>query len=79
MRKKETKKVKVKQLRKEVQEKLAVALADFKNGMPEEKYSKIVKKASKLVVVNFARTNGKLKQKEDKVKAKQVQEPVGEA
>ena len=47
------KKVQTKKLRKEVQEKLAVVLADYKNILPEKKYSKTIKKATKLFVSNF--------------------------
>ena len=53
------KKVQAKKLRKEVQEKLAVVLADYKNILPEEKYSKTLKKASKLFVSNFENLNVK--------------------
>ncbi len=67
-KKQETKKVKVKELRKEVQQKLAVALADYKNGWPDEKYNKTLKKASKLFVTDLARVEEKSKarKKEEK-------------
>jgi len=57
-KKQNVKKVHIKQLRKEVQEKLAVALADYKNALPREKYSKTLKKASKLFVSSFEKING---------------------
>ena len=71
-KKKDTKKVMVKQLRKEVQQRLATALADFRNGWSEEKYNKTLKKASKLFVTDLARVEEKAK---DKTKKKKV-EPV---
>lgn len=74
-KKQETKKVKVKELRKEVQQKLAVALADYKNGWPDEKYAKTLKKASKLFVTDLARVEEKVK---DKTKKKKVDNPVEE-
>ncbi len=61
------KKVQAKKLRKEVQEKLAVVLADYKNILPEEKYSKTLKKASKLFVSNFEKPDVK-KEKSGKKK-----------
>lgn len=64
MGKKQDKKVHVKQLRKEVQEKLAVALADYKSGLSDRKYSKTLKKASKLFVDSFEKQNGDGKDKE---------------
>lgn len=71
-KKKENLKVKVKALRKEIQQRLAVALADFKNGWPEEKYNKTLKKASKLFVTDFARVEQKVKGKTKKRKAEPV-------
>ena len=75
-KKPETKKIEVKKLRKEVQAKLAAALADYKNGVPEKKYSKTLKKASKLFVNTFEKSNGKPKPKTEKLTIKSVQEPV---
>jgi hypothetical protein len=77
-KKQAAKKVQVKQLRKEVQEKLAVALADYKNVLPEEKYSKTLKKASKLFVSSFKKINRKAKEKPEKIAVKKTQEPVQE-
>jgi hypothetical protein len=77
-KKQAAKKVQVKQLRKEVQEKLAVALADYKNVLPEEKYSKTLKKASKLFVSSFEKISRKAKEKPEKVAVKKIQEPVQE-
>ena len=74
----ETKKIEVKRLRKEVQEKLAAALADYKNGVPEKKYSKTLKKASKLFVSTFEKSNGKPKPKKEKLMVKSVQESIQE-
>ena len=74
MGKKQDKKVHVKQLRKEVREKLAVALADYKNILPDRKYVKTVKKASKLFVDSFEKVNGREKEKPVKVVAKKRQE-----
>lgn len=65
-KKQETKKIRVKELRKEVQQKLAVALADYKNGWSDEKYNKTLKRASKLFVVDFARAERKTKNKKEK-------------
>lgn len=65
-KKQETKKIRVKELRKEVQQKLAVALADYKNGWSDEKYNKTLKRASKLFVVDFARAERKTKSKKEK-------------
>ena len=73
-KKKDTKKVMVKQLRKEVQQRLATALADFKNGWPEEKYHKTLKRASKLFVTDLARVEEKVKDKAKKKKAEPVVE-----
>ena len=73
-KKKGTKKVMVKQLRKEVQQRLATALADFKNGWPEEKYKKTLKRASKLFVTDLARVEEKAKSKTKKKKAEPVVE-----
>jgi hypothetical protein len=75
-KKKESKKVMVKQLRKEVQQRLATALADFKNGWPEEKYNKTLKKASKLFVTDLARAEQKGKEKTKKKKAEPVVEEL---
>jgi hypothetical protein len=75
-KKKETKKVIVKQLRKEVQQRLATALADFKNGWPEEKYNKTLKRASKLFVTDLARVEEKAKDKTKKKKAEPVVEEL---
>jgi len=67
-----TKKTQVKKLRKEVQEKLAVVLADYKNILPEKKYSKTLKKATKLFVSNFEKEkNGK-----KKIVVKNIMEPA---
>lgn len=74
-KKKDTKKVMVKQLRKEVQQRLATALADFKNGWPDEKYNKTLKRASKLFVTDLARVEEKSKEKKGK---KKKTEPVVE-
>lgn len=71
-KKKDTKKVMVKQLRKEVQERLATALAEFRNGWPEEKYNKTLKRASKLFVTDLARVEEKEKGKTKKKKAQTV-------
>ncbi len=65
-KKQETKKIKVKELRKEVQQKLAVALADYKNGWPDEKYNKTLKRASKLFVTDLARVEEKVRTKKKK-------------
>ena len=65
-KKQETKKIRVKELRKEVQQKLAVALADYKNGWSDDKYNKTLKRASKLFVVDFARAERKTKNKKEK-------------
>jgi hypothetical protein len=75
-KKRETKKIQVKKLRKEVQEKLAAALADYKNGLPDKKYSKTLKKASKLFVSSFEKSNEKVKAKVPKIAVKKIQEPV---
>jgi hypothetical protein len=74
-KKKDPKKVMVKQLRKEVQQRLATALADFKNGWPEEKYNKTLRRASKLFVTYLARAEEKVKEKKTK---KKKAEPVVE-
>ncbi len=71
----EVKKVQVKKLRKEVQEKLAAALADYKDGVLEKKYSKTLKKASKLFVNTFEKSNGKDKSRPERNSIKLVQEP----
>ena len=65
-KKEEAKKVMVKQLRKEVMEKLSVALADYKTGLGDEKYSKILKRTSKTFVADYTSANGKAKDKEEK-------------
>jgi hypothetical protein len=72
------KKIEVKRLRKEVQEKLAAALADYKNGLPEKKYSKTLKKASKLFVSSFEKSSEKSKARIEKMPVKAVQEPIHE-
>ncbi len=77
-KKRDTKKIHTKQLRKEVQEKLAVALADYKNALPQEKYSKTLKKASKLFVSNFEKTNGKEKEKSAKMNPKKQPKKIEE-
>lgn len=71
-KKQNVKKVQIKQLRKEVQEKLAVALADYQNALPKEKYSKTLKKASKLFVSNFEKVNGNHRDKVSKPVVKKV-------
>ncbi|MBK5271790.1 MAG: hypothetical protein JJE22_12335 [Bacteroidia bacterium] len=75
-KKQETKKVHIKRLRKEVQEKLAVALADYKSALPQEKYSKTLKKASKLFVSRFEKINQREKEKISKRGLKKVAEKV---
>lgn len=77
-KKQETKKVKVKELRKEVQQKLSVALADYKNGWPDEKYNKTLKRASKLFVIDLARAERKTKSKKEKVKQSAEEVNTGE-
>ncbi|MFI5132867.1 MAG: hypothetical protein ACHQEB_00960 [Chitinophagales bacterium] len=72
----ETKKIKVKELRKEVQQRLAVALADYKNGWPDEKYNKTLKRASKLFVTDLERVEEKGKDKTKKKKAEKKVEEV---
>jgi uncharacterized iron-regulated protein len=72
----ETKKIRVKELRKEVQQKLAVALADYKNGWPDEKYNKTLKRASKLFVTDLERVEQKVRSKNKKKKTEQVHEDV---
>jgi len=71
-KKQNVKKVHIKQLRKEVQEKLAVALADYKNALPQEKYSKTLKKASKLFVSSFEKINGTERVKPAKIGVKKI-------
>lgn len=78
-KKKQDKKVHVKQLRREVQEKLAVALADYKNILPDRKYAKTLKKASKLFVDSFEKVNGMEKEKPVKTTAKKPKEKPLEA
>lgn len=70
----ETKKIRVKELRKEVQQKLAVALADYKNGWPDEKYNKTLKKASKLFVTDLERVEQKVRTKKKKKDEQVVEE-----
>jgi len=68
-----TKKVQAKKLRKEVQEKLAVVLADYKNILPGKKYSKTIKKATKLFVSNFEKLKtGKEKGEKKKIVVKKI-------
>jgi len=79
MKKKEdAKKVFVKQLRKEVMEKLSVALADYKTGLGDEKYSKILKRTSKTFVSDYTSANGKVKEKKEKKAPKQTEEVMQE-
>lgn len=75
-KKQETKKIRVKELRKEVQQKLAVALADYKNGWSDDKYNKTLKKASKLFVTDLARAEQKVRAKNKKKKTEQIHEEV---
>ena len=75
-KKRETKKILVKKLRKEVQEKLAAALADYKNGIPDKKYSKTLKKASKLFVSSFKKSGEEVKANTPKIAVKKLQESV---
>lgn len=70
-KKQETKKIRVKELRKEVQQKLAVALADYKDVWTEKKYNKTLRRASKLFVTDLARAEKKVSLKSKKEKAKQ--------
>lgn len=65
---KETKKVKAKELRKEIMEKLAVALSGYKNGWPDKKYNKTLKKASRLFVTDLAKIEARVKHKHKKPK-----------
>jgi len=73
-KKRETRKVEVKKLRKEVQEKLAAALSEYKNGLPPKKYSKTLKKASKLFVSSFEKSNGTVKADVPEIAVKKIQE-----
>jgi len=76
-KKTKTKKVQTKKLRKEVQEKLSVVLADYKNILPEKKYSKTLKKATKLFVSNFEKENVKKEKNEKKkIAVKKIMEPA---
>lgn len=75
-KKQETKKVRVKELRKEVLQKLATALADYKNGWPDEKYHKTLKRASKLFVTDLARVEQKVRAKGKKKKVEPKAEEV---
>jgi hypothetical protein len=72
MGKKQDKKVHVKQLRKEVQEKLAVALADYRNIFSDGRYSKTLKKASKLFVSSVDNANGKVREKRAKLETQEA-------
>lgn len=63
-----TAKLSKKQLRKQVYEKLAGALAEYKTGFNEKKFDSRLKKVSKIFAVDIAKAvkNGKLKnQKKD--------------
>jgi hypothetical protein len=75
-KKQETKKIRVKELRKEVQQKLTVALADYKNGWPDEKYHKTLKRASKMFVTDLERVEQKVRAKDKKKKTEVIAEEV---
>ena len=59
------KKVTKKELRKQVYEKLAGALAEFKNGISDKKFDNRLKKVSKIFALDIAKAvkNGKKKNK----------------
>jgi hypothetical protein len=64
-----TKKISKKEARKLVYEKLAVALAEFKETVKEKKFVSNLKKASKLFAADIAKTIG------SKAKAQKVKKP----
>lgn len=61
------KKVTKKELRKQVYEKLAGALAEYKNGLNEKKFDSKLKKVSKVFALDIAKAvkNGKQRNKKD--------------
>lgn len=63
------KKISKKELRKQVYEKLAGALAEYKNGINEKKFDNKLKKASKFFAADIAKAvkNGKQKNKREDV------------
>ena len=59
-----------KQIRSEVYAKLSEVLAVYKNGTPEEKFADSIKKASKQLAKDFARSEKKSAAKSEKSKKK---------
>jgi hypothetical protein len=55
-----------KQIREEVFAKLNEALANYKNGSPEKEFSHSIKKASKLLAKDFAKSEKKTASKKKK-------------
>jgi len=67
---KTSKKGSEKQLRKTIQEKLAAALTDHKNGMDEKDFQNSLKKASKILTRDITEAAAKKQKKEKKAKKK---------
>jgi hypothetical protein len=59
-----------KQLRKAIQEKLAAALADHKNGIDEKDFQSSLKKVSKILSKDISEAVAKKQKKEKKAKKK---------
>lgn len=64
----DAKKVSKKEVRKAVYEKLAGALAEYKDGFPKKKFESRLKKASKLFAVDIAKATRRTKKENIKVK-----------
>jgi hypothetical protein len=59
-----------KRIRTEVYARLSEALSSFKNGSPEKQFSQSLKKASKLLAKDFAKSEKKMVAKNSKPKKK---------
>jgi len=59
-------------IRNEVYAKLTEALAGFKNGSPEKEFAESIRRASKILAKDFAKSEKKSATKQDKIKKKTV-------
>lgn len=70
------KKASKKELRKQVYEKLASALAEYKPNLKEKRFASNLKKASKLFATDIAKSIDKKKSKIDQPAKKKALKPV---
>jgi hypothetical protein len=68
-----------KRLKGEVFKKLSEALAEFKNGSPEKEFADSIKRASKSLAKDFAKSEKKSSTKKEKTKKKSTTKKLKQA